>query len=1315
MTLSRRSAAALKMLLAVFVVGISVFWFRAGSSGEGLEAVARADGGGKKIAAVLPAPLARGEGLLTSSTTGKAALNSTNATSGSATNDLPDPEVARYQFATAWRHETNPKLALFSAWAEQYSKAPANERPALEARGIALAEDRRAVIKSLIRSQPKAALASAVPAAVREQLPASVLARLEERVSAQGDFFVLARTDPQGVPAIARRAVIHQQNYEAFVYGDRAAQRTAENISLHGVALDGQLALSESPLRAFEEGETIPADKPIADESCPVSKKAAAPANKMKRKGAVAAESGTKIYWMCHGSHIVVAAENVAAAEGAPVIASAGFQPHASMGTRSILVMRVEFPNRVGEVVPTESASPNLDQVANFLHAASYGDLTIGTKTFTPVLRVPQNSQFYRDSGTGDTRLLSDARAAARAAGFSPASFDFEVVAFVDIGLPWSGQGYVGFSGAWVQGPSFFPGTAAHELGHNMGVWHANSWDGNASPTDPNGFHDEYGNIFDVMGVTSAFPNNHYSANFKRLFGWLTGNFIHTVTNTGTYRIYAQDQNARVSGRQYGIRIPVGLIAASEVQDYWIDYRQLQTATQPATADGAIVQWGNEMGTASASRLLDSHPETTTMADAPVRVGGSLADLDNGITITTLAQSGSGADAFLDVKVEISRAAISLADALDQPDWTFTTSAEGWIGQRSVSRDGIDAASTSATSNNGKSHLSTTIAGPGAVTFWWKVSSEVDFDFLKLFIDDREIARISGEVQWQQRSYEIGAGPHVVKWSYEKDGNGTGGSDRAWVDMVSFSNGDRPPVINVQPVPVVATVGEDALFTVEAGGTAPLTYQWRVTKDRATTNIPNATNTSLLLHAVRAEDAGLYSALISNPFDEIESSPALLTVVRTVPLADALDLENGQWTTSGPLAAWIGQTEVTHDNVDAAKTAAIDHGTEATLQTTLAGPGAMSFWWKASTEPDFDVLTLSMDGDVIETISGEVDWTPKSILVPNGPHVFRWAYRKDSSVSLGADAAWVDEVHFQFTPNVPPTVTTPPTPQSVSAGGAARFSVGYIGSEPLRFQWFKGTTPLAARPGVTGVNSASLTIANAQASDAGAYSVSITNDFGGLVSRSATLDIVALSLGDAMDQPTLAWATGGEAPWKAQPTTTHDGVDAAVSGSIFESQNTWLETRVSGPAEISFWWKVSSEDGFDLLTFEVDGSIAQTISGAIDWTQQTARLPEGDHALRWRYRKDASTSRGDDAAWVDQLVIVGGPSATPPLLSIVSHNADALTLSVTNLPASGQVILESSANLTNWTAVATNAITSSAISLQRATTNRAEFLRVKLP
>src|SRR5436190_5951624 len=101
----------------------------------------------------------------------------------------------------------------------------------------------------------------------------------------------------------------------------------------------------------------------------------------------------------------------------------------------------------------------------------------------------------------------------------------------------------------------------------------------------------------------------------------------------------------------------------------------------------------------------------------------------------------------------------------------------------------------------------------------------------------------------------------------------------------------------------------------------------------------------------------------------------------------------------------------------------------------------------------------------------------------------------------------------------------------------------------------------------------------------------------------------AATLTDALDNPNLVWRTSTDAPWTVQSIETYDGSDAAQSAAILNDQQTWIETTVTGPAPLSFWWKVSSELGYDQFQFLIDGTEQINISGEVAWEQRTFDLP----------------------------------------------------------------------------------------------------------
>jgi len=133
----------------------------------------------------------------------------------------------------------------------------------------------------------------------------------------------------------------------------------------------------------------------------------------------------------------------------------------------------------------------------------------------------------------------------------------------------------------------------------------------------------------------------------------------------------------------------------------------------------------------------------------------------------------------------------------------------------------------------------------------------------------------------------------------------------------------------------------------------------------------------------------------------------------------------------------------------------------------------------------------------------------------------------------------------------------------------------------------------------------------------------------------------ALTLGEAVNAPSLTWTTGGTAAWFPETTFSHDGVAAAQSGVIGNSQQSWMQTTVEGPGTATFWWCVSSESGYDYLNFLLDGTLQVRISGEVAWQQKSLYIPAGSHELRWTYSKDGSYIAGSDCGRLDQVAILG--------------------------------------------------------------------------
>ncbi len=137
-------------------------------------------------------------------------------------------------------------------------------------------------------------------------------------------------------------------------------------------------------------------------------------------------------------------------------------------------------------------------------------------------------------------------------------------------------------------------------------------------------------------------------------------------------------------------------------------------------------------------------------------------------------------------------------------------------------------------------------------------------------------------------------------------------------------------------------------------------------------------------------------------------------------------------------------------------------------------------------------------------------------------------------------------------------------------------------------------------------------------------------------------EVVGLILEDfeTGDFSQFDWQFGSN-PWVIVDDVVYEGLYAAKSATISNNQNTSIELNytVVADGELSFYYKVSSESGWDKLQFYINGSSQDEWSGDVDWSLATYELSAGDYDLKWEYSKDGSVSNGDDCAWIDYIIL----------------------------------------------------------------------------
>ena len=152
------------------------------------------------------------------------------------------------------------------------------------------------------------------------------------------------------------------------------------------------------------------------------------------------------------------------------------------------------------------------------------------------------------------------------------------------------------------------------------------------------------------------------------------------------------------------------------------------------------------------------------------------------------------------------------------------------------------------------------------------------------------------------------------------------------------------------------------------------------------------------------------------------------------------------------------------------------------------------------------------------------------------------------------------------------------------------------------------------------------------------------------------------------EEGTLAdWTSFGFSGWYADNQYSQEGLFSARSGNTTSynavSNTIQRSVTVGSNATLSFWWKVYSEGGWDYLTFSIDGTSVNWISGWVDWQYQQYPLSPGTHLLTWTYSKDFSITSGLDTGWIDDVRISQTEESTHPMTVDNDNNIATLTIS----------------------------------------------------
>ncbi len=143
---------------------------------------------------------------------------------------------------------------------------------------------------------------------------------------------------------------------------------------------------------------------------------------------------------------------------------------------------------------------------------------------------------------------------------------------------------------------------------------------------------------------------------------------------------------------------------------------------------------------------------------------------------------------------------------------------------------------------------------------WHQLTLVSTPDALRLEVDSTPVYSASSGMPFDSVVLEIHGPNWRPAWSVQFD-------DFEFAELAA-------PIVCTQPASLTVSPGAEATFSILAGGSGALTYQWRLNG----ANLPGETNQVLHLNSVGNPHAGQYSVRVANALGTTDSLPATLTV-----------------------------------------------------------------------------------------------------------------------------------------------------------------------------------------------------------------------------------------------------------------------------------------------------------------------------------------------------------------------------------------------------------------------------------------------------
>lgn len=173
----------------------------------------------------------------------------------------------------------------------------------------------------------------------------------------------------------------------------------------------------------------------------------------------------------------------------------------------------------------------------------------------------------------------------------------------------------------------------------------------------------------------------------------------------------------------------------------------------------------------------------------------------------------------------------------------------------------------------------------------------------------------------------------------------------------------------------------------------------------------------------------------------------------------------------------------------------------------------------------------------------------------------------------------------------PPEITAHPRSEVVLVGGAITLTVVATGSSPLSYQWFKNGSPIQF------ATLSAFALANVQPSDAGSYTVSVSNSAGTVTSSAGVLTIAA--------PPSIVKSPAG----LVVPSGTNITLQVEAAGSLPLGYQWQLDGKeipgATGAALLIESIRPAQRGRYTVRVFNSAGSVTSSPADVVVWTVAT--------------------------------------------------------------------------------------------------------------